>query len=209
MVNFCRHGRKDKQVSEYYFSFEFYGVEMTLSLLTLSENELEIYKRTQRPLNSMVSTGNDWDDSKLILDNYQAIHQHYLRVFNRTVDEPLKLEALKRLVFLNWNMMVEPDWLTGIDDLDTQTIFESYSILNDYMIQGKFDDEFTWMLSHYAVWDYALLQFVKDKLFELTQFVETIDISRKKFPAELPAGTFANRGQMGIYWDSMIKTAQS
>jgi hypothetical protein len=181
---------------------------MTLSLLSLSQNEHEIYKRTQQQLNSNVATESDWQDDKLVLDNYKAIHREYLRIFHEAEDEATKLEALKRLVFLNWNLIVETDWLTGIDDLDEAAILESYTILNDYMTQGKFDTEFTWMLSHYAVWDYAILQFVEDKLFELTQFVKTIDISRKKFPKELPAGAFENRGQMGIYWELMIKTEE-
>ena len=179
---------------------------MTLSLLSLSQNEHEIYKRTQQQLNSNVATESDWEDDKLVLDNYKAIHREYLHIFQEAEDQPTRLEALKRMVFLNWNLIVETDWLTGIDDLDEAVIFESYSILNDYMKQGKFDAEFTWMLSHYAVWDYAILQFVEDKLFELTQFVKTIDISKKKFPTELPSGTFDDRGQMGIYWELMIKT---
>ena len=181
---------------------------MTLSLLSLSQNEHEIYKRTQQQLNSNVATESDWEDDKLVLDNYKAIHREYLRIFYEAEDEATKLEALKRLVFLNWNLIVETDWLTGIDDLDEAVILEAYTILNNYMTQGKFDTEFTWMLSHYVVWDYAILQFVEDKLFELTQFVKTIDISKKKFPQELPAGTFENRGQMGIYWELMIKTEE-
>jgi len=178
---------------------------MTLSLLSLSQNEHEIYKRTQYRLNGNSSTKDEWQDDMLILDNYSAIHREYLRIFYEAEDEATKLETLKRLVFLNWNLIVETDWLTGIDDLDEDVIFESYKILNDYMKQGKFDTEFAWMLSHYAVWDYAILQFVEHKLPELTQFVQTIDISKKKFPAVQPAGTFDDRGQMGIYWELMIK----
>jgi hypothetical protein len=181
---------------------------MTLSLLSLSQNEHEIYKRTQYRLNSDASTKDDWQDDKLVLDNYKAIHSEYLKIFDEADDESTKLEAMKRLIYLNWESIVEPDWLTGIDDLDEAVIMEAYTILNDYMTQGKFDTEFTWMLSHYAVWDYAILQFVEDKLFDLTQFVKTIDISKKKFPQELPAGTFENRGQMGIYWELMIKTEE-
>jgi hypothetical protein len=197
---------KISRFQKYYFSFEFYVVNMTLSLLSLSENEHEIYKRTQQQLNSNVSTESDWQDENLILDNYKAIHREYLRIFQEEEDESTRLEALKRLVFLNWNLIVETDWLTGIDDLDEAVILESYTILNNYMKQGKFDVEFSWMLSHYAVWDYAILQFVEGKLPELAQFVQTIDEFKKKFPKELPAGTFDNRGQMGIYWELMIKT---
>ncbi|TFF40372.1 hypothetical protein [Mucilaginibacter psychrotolerans] len=197
---------KISRFQTYYFSFGFYVVKMTLSLLSLSQNEHEIYKRTQQQLNSNVATEADWQADKLILDNYKAIHREYLRVFLESDDEATKLEALKRLVFLNWNLIVETDWLTGIDDLDEAVILGSYTILNNYMKQGKFDVEFAWMLSHYAVWDYAILQFVENKLPELTQFVNTIDISKKKFPTHLPAGTFENRGQMGIYWELMIKT---
>ncbi|OOQ57533.1 hypothetical protein [Mucilaginibacter pedocola] len=179
---------------------------MTLTLAALSDNEYEIYKRTQQQLNSNVGAEGDLQDDKLILDNYKAIHRYYLRIFYEAQDEATKLEALKRLVFLNWNLIVETDWLTGIDALDELVINEAYSILERYMEEGKFDVELSWMLSHYAVWDYAILQYAEGKLPALTRFVETIEKNKKKFPRQLPAGTFDNRGQMGIYWNLMIKT---
>lgn len=180
---------------------------MTLSLLALSYNELEIYKRTQYRLNENEAAKAGWQDDKLIFDNYKAIHQEYLKLYHETTDETIKWEALKRLIFLNWNLVVETDWITGIDDLDEFVILEAYTILNQYMVAGKFDKELIWMLNHYAVWDYAILQYVEDKLPELTGFVKNISQTKKKFPLQLPAGTFANRGQMGIYWESMIKPA--
>ncbi|WP_133248491.1 hypothetical protein [Pedobacter yonginense] len=139
-----------------------------------------------------------------IFEQYRNIHKSYLNLFFRSDEEPIKLETLKRLIFLNWYAQVEPSCYTGIEDLDNATVFDSYSILNQYLIDGKIDEEFMWMLSFYSSWDYTILPFSENKLEALTAFVKGVDTSVLSCPKNLlPKGVMGNRGQMGIYWISM------
>lgn len=138
-----------------------------------------------------------------IFEKYRNIHKNYLNLYLRIGDEEVKIEILKRLIFLNWYSMLEPSCFTGIDDLDPRTVFESYSILDHYLFSGKIDAEFKWMLSYYSSWDYTILEFSENKLEALTDFVKKVDTSILSFPKnQLPKGAMDRRGQMGIYWIS-------
>ncbi len=126
-----------------------------------------------------------------------------MELYYSTSDEIIKIEALKRLIFLNWYSILEPSCFTGIDNLDNKTIFNSFSILNEYIKDNKLDKEFIWMLSYYSCWDWIILTFSENKLEELTKFVKNVDTSILYIPKhQLPKGSMANRGQMGIYWTS-------
>ena len=139
-----------------------------------------------------------------VFERYRNIHKSYLELYLRIDDESTKLEILKRLIFLNWYSLVEPSCYTGIENLDDVTVFESYSILNQYLINGKIDIEFKWMLSFYSSWDYTILTFSENKLEALTAFVKGVDTSISNYPKnQLPKDGMDNRGQMGIYWIDM------
>jgi hypothetical protein len=85
---------KISRFQTYYFSFEFYVVKMTLSLLSLSQNEHEIYKRTQYQFKrQFIAPKDEWQDDMLILDNYKAIHREYLCIFYEAEDEATRLEG--------------------------------------------------------------------------------------------------------------------
>ncbi|MBE5318727.1 hypothetical protein IM793_06145 [Pedobacter sp. MR2016-19] len=169
----------------------------------LSDREVEIWDYAESQNGTM-----DFVTEKLsaegIFDQYRNIHKSYLQLYFRIDDEAAKLEILKRMIFLNWYALVEPSCYTGIEDLDNATVSESYSILNQYLIDGKIDTEFKWMLSFYSSWDYTILPFSENKLEALTAFVKGVDTSILSCPKnQLPKGVMDNRGQMGIYWISM------
>lgn len=169
----------------------------------LSDREVEIWDYAESQNGTM-----DFVTRKLaeegIFDQYRNIHKSYLELYFRIDYEAAKLEILKRLIFLNWYAQVEPSCYTGIEDLDNATVSESYSILNQYLIDGKIDAEFKWMLSFYSSWDYTILPFSENKLEALTAFVKGVDTSILSCPKnQLPKGVMDNRGQMGIYWISM------
>jgi hypothetical protein len=136
-------------------------------------------------------------------DKYREIHQQYLELLNTTADYKIKSKALKRLTFLNWYSILEPSCFTGINNLDNKTIFNSFSILNEYIKDSKLDLEFMWMLSYYSCWESIILTFSENKLDELTKFVKSVDTSTLHVPKnQLPKSSMDNRGQMGIYWTS-------
>jgi len=169
----------------------------------LSDREVEIwdYAGSQNGTMDLVT---EKLSAEGIFEQYRNIHKSYLELYSRIDDEAIKLEILKRLVFLNWYALVEPGCYTGIEDLDNATVSESYSILNQYLIDGKVDNEFKWMLSFYSSWDYTILPFSEHKLEALTAFVKGVDTSILSCPKnQLPKGVMDNRGQMGIYWISM------
>jgi hypothetical protein len=176
---------------------------MKTTIDSLSNQELELYNYT---VSLQEMTDMDDIEKKLkeggIFRQYQRIHKSYLDLFFSTAHEETKLEILKRLIFLNWYAIVEPPWLSGIQDLDRSTVFKSFSILNDYLTNNKIDKEFKWMLSYYSSWDFAMLPFSAG-LNALTKFVKEVDTSILHAPKkELPKGTMDNRGQMGMYWIS-------
>jgi hypothetical protein len=176
---------------------------MKTTIDSLSNQELELYNYT---VSLQEMTDMDDIEKKLkeggIFRQYQRIHKSYLDLFFSTAHEETKLEILKRLIFLNWYAIVEPPWLSGIQDLDRSTVFKSFSILNDYLTNNKIDKEFKWMLSYYSSWNFVMLPF-SASLNALTKFVKEVDTSILHVPKkELPKGTMDNRGQMGMYWIS-------
>jgi hypothetical protein len=176
-----------------------------LSLENISRNELELYERVA----TYRSSKGTIDEITLrlreagIFDSYREIHEEYYTLCNTTIDQVTQIEALKRLAFLNWYSILEPGFLTGVEDLDQATIFKSYTILDEYIKEKRIDDELKWMLSYYSSWDYIILLFCENKLDSLTAFVKNVDTSILHFPKyKLPKGTMDNRGQMGLYWAS-------
>lgn len=169
----------------------------------LSDREIEIWDYAESQ-NGMMDFVTEKLSAEGIFEQYRNIHKSYLELYFRIDEEAIKLEILKRLIFLNWYGLVEPSCYTGIEDLDNATVSESYSFLNQYLIDRKIDAEFKWMLSFYSSWDYTILPFSENKLEALTAFVKGVDTSILSCPKnQLPKGLMDNRGQMGIYWISM------
>ena len=136
-----------------------------------------------------------------VFDSYKSLHQQYLILFDQATDPSIKVEALKRLIFLNWYALLEPSFLTGIGELDEETIYASFKRLNSYLLHDKLDHEFRWMLSYYSCWDWILLEYAEPQLAALTAFVKSVDTSISHFKQNRRE-EMNNRGQMGIYWQS-------
>ena len=135
---------------------------------------------------------------------YQLIHRHYLDIVNHATDADERVEALKRVIFLNWYSQVEPSCFTGISGLDDSLMRSSYKQLDTLIKNRQFDQEFTWMLSFYCSWDYVLLPYIDESLVEIRRFIDTVDNDSLHVPERRFAkGTMDKRGQMGLYWKSM------
>jgi hypothetical protein len=178
--------------------------DFSISINYLSDQEYKIYNWT----NSLRNGTRNSDEGlffKADLD-YKSIHNRYLNIYEEASDEYIKLETLKRIVFLNWESIVEPEYLTGIKELDATAIFKSYKILNEYIIDNKLDEEFIWMLSHYSAWKFVIFNYTENKLSELNSFVNAADTNVLSFPQKtLDKGVMDNRGQMGIYWKPLVE----
>ncbi|MES2376799.1 MAG: hypothetical protein V4553_09485 [Bacteroidota bacterium] len=180
---------------------------MTNRLLELSDNELLLsatavfnYAHTDVP--SVEKT-----NASALFTDYKAIHNEYLNLYKSSDDAAVKTEALKRLIFLNWHYLAEASLLTGITELDDNTMFEAYEILNDILKTNSLDDEFKWMLAFYSKWDYTILEFSEDGLDALTAFVKQNRLMARQPPAkEWIEGKMDNRGQMGKYLTMLSET---
>jgi len=176
------------------------------SLDYLSDQEYKIHGWTDSLLNRTRNPNEEKFYEEDIKTDYESIHNKYLNIYLQSMDELIRIEVLKRLIFLNWYYAIEPDFLTGIKKLDSVTIFQSYEILNKYIKEKKLDDELTWMLKFYSSWEYIIFEYAKDKLNELTTFVEEVDTTKLNFPKQqLTKGSMNNRGQMGIYWKPLVE----
>lgn len=173
---------------------------MDYSLDNLSALELKLYNSIPNNLNF----GDNQLEVDGTFDKYRNLHADYFQLLLTTSDEIIKLEALKRLIFLSWYSYTEPSIFTGIESLNNEIMFNSYSILNDYIRANKLDKELEWMLKFYSSWDWAILNFSENRLSDLTKFVKAVDTSVSSYPKhQLQKGTMDNRGQMGLYWISM------
>ena len=173
---------------------------MDITLDALSTQEIKLHDEAVGTTGPMEQTELQLRE-RGIFDKYNHLHQQYLALFDDTSEPIVKLEALKRLTFLNWYAMVEPSCFTGIGEFDEKTVYAAFVRLNTYIIQHQLDHELQWMLSYYACWDWVLLTYAEPNLAELTAFIKSVDTSISHFKQNRPE-EMDNRGQMGLYWQS-------
>ncbi|MDB4900776.1 MAG: hypothetical protein JWQ63_57 [Mucilaginibacter sp.] len=175
------------------------------SLNYLSDQEYKIHGWTNSLLNGTRKEEDlifNKDDIKI---DYVSIHKEYLKLYKQSNDEFIKLESLKRLIFLNWEFIVESESFTGIVGLEESVINDSYGVLNTYVKSGLLDIELKWMLEYYSDWSWVLLHYTEN-MPELSQFVKSVDTAIISFPKNLLSkGTMDNRGQMGIFWKPIVE----
>lgn len=104
---------------------------MNYSLDSLSALEIELYY--SMPQDKDFDELNEELESSGTFAKNRKIHEDYLELFNSASDAGIKYEALKILIFLNWYSVIEPNYFTGISDLNEKVIFNSYSIINEYI----------------------------------------------------------------------------
>ena len=142
--------------------------------------------------------------SSSIGEEYKQLHKEYLALLQTSANQQEQLELLKRLVFLNWYQLVEPSIYTGLYELDEEAVQAAYSLLDTWLSHDALDQEFSWMLSYYASWDYAILMYAENCLPALTAFVQEAASAALPLPYhQLPRHSMDNRGSMGRYWQSV------
>ena len=132
---------------------------------------------------------------------YQRVHHAYTRLLG---DSAAHLEALKRALFLSWYEQIEPACFTGLWDLDAA---DTRQILHDVearLAGGTLDRELEWMLPwYYDIVDYL---FERSGLPLLQAFLTEADPLLWQ-RVGVTAEQFAERGQMGRYWSSLLPPA--
>jgi hypothetical protein len=134
--------------------------------------------------------------SKEILEDvfvyYNKIFTEYVNLAN-TDDE-----ALKRSLFIQWYSISEPNYLTGIPELDSETEIRLCEILENKIKNNLLDSELKWMLNYYAIWDYIYERF--EKFIEINKFIKN---RNEEHLPKINKKEMENRGQMGEYWNSL------
>lgn len=172
-------------------------------LRALSEREQLLYQRTVAFTGTMESKEAQLRSSGII-EEYRQLHAAYWALLQASSDKQEQVELLKRVVFLNWYQWAEPTIYSGIDELDEEVVQAAYSLPDSWLEHDTLDQEFRWMLSYYATWDYAILPYSENHLPFLTAFVREASHSVVYPPqGQLPRHSMDNRGQMGRYWQSV------
>jgi hypothetical protein len=127
-----------------------------------------------------------------ISNDYKIIHQKYAELSSDNI------EALKRGLFISWFAVSEPSFLTGIDELDENAQEKIIKGINERIKNQTVDFELNWMLDYYKTWDYAFSKFAKYELF----YAKIMSNKEIKMP-KIDKQKMENRGQMGIYWNSL------
>ena len=107
------------------------------------------------------------------------------------------LEALKRALFLTWYEQAEPSELSGLDLLDAGLKEEVFQMLEDLAARDGFDDELQWMLPYY----HSIADWYLPSGFDRVE--KASKQSEELWRRRCPGGSFDNRGQLGIYWESI------
>ena len=133
-----------------------------------------------------------------VYEAWNGIFEQYVALARERGD----VEAMKRAIFLVWYRVADPEWITGIMNLDRQAVREIFRIANEAAGSGQLDTELTWMLPYYysvADW-YLPLEFdglkkasVRNTRLWMTGCIES---------------SFTNRGQLGQYWESIQANLQ-
>jgi hypothetical protein len=174
---------------------------MNATLDSLSALETTLYKEVAATTGPMEAIDLQLR-AKGIYVAYQNVHQQYLTLLEQVTAPLIRLEALKRLTFLNWYSWVEPPCFTGLGELDQETVRDAYARLNTYLLRQQPDQELHWMLSYYSSWDYALLHYAEPELPALAAFVKSVDTLLPYYEQNRPE-QMTNRGRMGRYWQSI------
>ena len=153
----------------------------------LYEKVVELYRQPQ--------SDNTNEALQNIFLKYRKIHQTYADL--SLADD----EALKRGLFIQWYALSEPDYLTGIADLDENAENKIIQSLNDRIEAGNVDDELIWMLNYYANWDWIFERLTSFKGFSS----KIVNEQNNHLPDKIDKEAMAQRGQMGKYWNSLTK----
>lgn len=162
---------------------------MNLTELTLKENEL--YKKVLELYNQKQNTGTE-DKLQTIFTEYRLVHQHYSDLADKDI------EALKRGLFLQWYALTEPNYLTGISELDPKVENKIIKTLNEKIENDELDYELDFMLNYYLSWDWVF-----DRFHGYNGLDKTIKNKKDNLPDFFDTSDLVKRGQMGEYWNSL------
>jgi hypothetical protein len=125
--------------------------------------------------------------------SYKRVHLEYANLSSHHI------EALKRGLFIQWYALSEPNYLTGIADLDLNAENDIIHNLHELIDGSKIDNELIWMLNYYYNWTWVFERLESFKGFDS----EIINEGNNQLPDKIDKEEMKQRGQMGRYWNSL------
>lgn len=165
-----------------------------MTLLELADKEYELYRKVMDLYHQPQTDQTDKTLQGIFLE-YRSVHHAYAELSRSDI------EALKRGLFIQWYALAEPNYLTGISDLDENAENRIMQAIIDIIKAGKSDQELIWMLNYYSNWNWIF-----DRLTSFTGFnSQIVNEQNNHLPAKIDRVEMAQRGQMGKYWNSLTK----
>ena len=163
---------------------------MTTQELAQQEQQLVA---TVLELYHLPSTPDTLDRLNQICAEYKNVHLAYAKLSGSDI------EALKRGLFIQWYSMTEPTFLTGIGEIDPQAGEHILKQLNELINTGLADNELTWMLKYYLNWPEAFESYAAYSDLDQSR----VNIAKNELPETIDRRAMMQRGQLGIYWNSL------
>ena len=129
-------------------------------------------------------------------DLYAEVFEQYVKLHKK------ESEAMKRSLFLYWYSISEPGCYTGLLELKDELVKKVLNTLDRRLARNISDYELDWMLSYYSNWEFIFERFQK---FE-SLLARIKNKEKTELPNSINSEEMKLRGQMGRYWNSIIKT---
>jgi len=173
-------------------------VIMNIDALSLAEHQL--LSRVERVTGLMEEKHEQLQQSG-VYEEYGKIYEAYIELLGSDSEG---LEALKRATFLMWYEQAEPSCFSGVSGLPEKANRKILEALERRTEAGNLDFELKWMLPYYnMIADWVFSRYAV--LPHMQSFLAQADSGLWE-RAGVKAEDFINRGQMGEYWLSIIKS---
>jgi hypothetical protein len=108
------------------------------------------------------------------------------------------MEALKRALYFAWTQCSQSPLLSGVKDLDDDTVREIFAIADELAGTNRLDAELPWMLSYYYLVEPRYL----DRFDDLENLKRLSRETPLLYRQQCLQPSFKGRGHMGQYWRS-------
>jgi hypothetical protein len=129
-----------------------------------------------------------------VFAEYSLLHSRYTELVD---DTNCGREALKRALFIQWSAVSEPACFSGICGVEKSAEEYVLKALDDLAQKRGFDEELRFML----YWYYEVTDWYFDR--QDTPHLRVFLNANPHVPPHYRKSDFANRGQMGKYWQSL------
>lgn len=171
---------------------------MTLSLDALANWEAAVLARISGARGTP-----DERDAQITRSGLYAEYPAIIRAYVEAArpDPEAALEVTKRTLFLVWHSFKALPVDSGISEVAESTVRQVFAELERTIASGSADDELRWMLAWYR--DSFPEPFdTFGPVRSLDEFIR--DVSTADAFENLRLSNFSGRGQLGLYWSSLL-----